>query len=134
MRSAVWLTALALLGAAIAAAPAPKPPPAPSFTQEQARRGRLEFYENCAECHGAKAQGHYGPALIGDDGNVQWYTVKYIYQYSLYQMPHGNPGALPKRVYVDIMAYLLEMHGNKPGKKPLTHAVANTSTALFGPP
>lgn len=133
MKLSLW--AAVVMGAALlAAAPPPKPPPAPSFTLEQANRGQLEFYEHCAECHGAKAQGHYGPALIGSDGNVQWYTVKYIYQYSLYQMPHGNPGALPKSVYVDIVAYLLKMHGNRPGKKALTPAVANSSTALFGPP
>lgn len=133
---AAALTLAGLLGpAALARRPAASGPPAPpSFTAEQAHRGAIEFYENCAECHGARSQGKYGPALVGADGNLQWETVQYVYQYATAQMPAGNAGGLPQRVYVNVMAYLLREHGNRPGKKPLTAAAANTSLALMERP
>lgn len=130
----IFLLALTLVAGAALIAASKAPPPAPSFTTDQARRGQLSYYENCAECHGAKSQGLYGPALVGPDGNVQWETVQYVYQYALSQMPAGNAGGLPKKTYVDIMAYLLQAHGHRPGSKPLTAAIANTSLAVFGPP
>jgi mono/diheme cytochrome c family protein len=134
---ASWLPLAAALVAGVAGIAATKPapaPPVPSYSSDQAQRGQIEYYENCAECHGAEAQGHIGPALVGDDGNLQWETVQYVYQFTTAQMPVGNAGALPKSTYLDIMAFLMKAHGNPPGEKPLTDAVANASQATFERP
>ncbi|HEY8313905.1 MAG TPA: c-type cytochrome [Candidatus Baltobacteraceae bacterium] len=107
--------------------------PAPSFTPDQARKGQTLFYEHCAECHGANLQGQYGPALSGPGGNLQWQPVKQIYAYAVSQMPAGNAGGLPPGEYVEIMAFLMQSHGHRPGSKPLTQSAATTSTAVMGP-
>lgn len=129
MRTFLLICALALPLLAANSKPA-----APSFTADQAQRGRREYVENCAECHGAQSQGRYGPALIGPDDRTQMESVKFVYQFTTAQMPNGNAGGLPQQTYIDIIAYLLEAHGHKPADRPLTVNAANTSTALFGTP
>ena len=110
---------------------APAPPP---FTGEQARKGQTLFYEDCAECHGGALEGKFGPALSGGEGNLQWATVSYVWQYMTAHMPAGNAGGLTREQYVDIMAFLLERHGALPSAKPLTVNAALESKAYLGPP
>ena len=59
----------------------PSNPAPPSFTDEQANKGQIVFYENCAECHGAQLEGNSGPALDATHGNVQWETVSSVFSY-----------------------------------------------------
>jgi putative membrane protein len=105
----------------------------PSYSGTQARAGQTLFYENCAECHGAFLEGNYGPALAGNDGNIQWDTVKYVYTYMRQHMPVGNADGLSKEQYLDIMAFLLASHHHPSGPRPLTEASASASTAKLGP-
>jgi mono/diheme cytochrome c family protein len=108
-------------------------PAAPSYRAEQARQGQTLYYVNCAQCHGAMLEGRIGPALAGGDGNVQWESVSYVWNYALGHMPEGNAGGLPHADYVAIIAFLLKMHGHPAGASPLTEASANAAKALFGP-
>ena len=55
----------ALLLVASAAAAATAGNVSPSYTAAQAWRGRLAYYEHCAECHGGNLGGVTGPALAG---------------------------------------------------------------------
>jgi mono/diheme cytochrome c family protein len=103
-----------------------------SYTTEQAYAGKLDYYESCAECHGAKLEGVFGPALAGDDGNLQYQAVKDVYTYMAAHMPHGNPGGLPQEQYVAIMAFLMQSHGLPAGTKPLTKSAIETDAALMG--
>lgn len=103
----------------------------PSYSADQARAGQTLYYENCAECHGASLEGNYGPALAGPDGNLQWETAQYVFQYMTGHMPAGNADGLTSQQYVEIMAFLLSRHHHAPGK-PLTAAAANASQALLG--
>lgn len=121
------LFALVLLAAANA------PSPVPSYTGDQATKGQILFYEDCAECHGATLGGNYGPALAGPDGNVQWETVTYVWGYMTAHMPAGNANGLKPQEYVEIMAFLLKAHGHPAGTTPLTAAAANASKAYMGP-
>ncbi|HEY8322510.1 MAG TPA: c-type cytochrome [Candidatus Baltobacteraceae bacterium] len=129
LRVIVAVCAAVLVLAAIGAAGKPVPP---SYTAAQADRGRLAYIENCAECHGGQQNGKYGPALNGPDARMQWETVRTVYTFTTAQMPNGNAGGLPKETYLDIMAYLLRLHGNAPGTKPLTDADATNSLAVIG--
>jgi putative membrane protein len=105
----------------------------PPHTARQARVGQTLYYENCAECHGAALNGNFGPALAGNGANVQWDTMKYLWSYITAHMPAGNAGGLSKDDYVDIMAFLLQMHGHPPSRAPLTPEAASTSKAYLGP-
>jgi mono/diheme cytochrome c family protein len=118
MKSVVLAAACAaLLGAGAAAAPKGRAPV--SYTSAQAWRGRLDFYQNCAECHGGNLGGVTGPALAGPDGNLQWQTGKDIYAEISVEMPVGDGGGLPVGEYVDIMAFLYQQHHKPAGNKPL---------------
>ncbi|MBV8530265.1 MAG: cytochrome c [Candidatus Eremiobacteraeota bacterium] len=119
-----------LVIAVILATLAPAPP---SYTETQATKGQILFYEQCAECHGAALDGNFGPALSGDGGNLQWATVSYVWQYVTAHMPAGNAGGLSTTDYLEIMAFLLKAHGNPAGKAPLTPQAALASKALLGP-
>ncbi len=105
----------------------------PSFTDVQARRGQIEFYENCAECHGAQLEGNVGPPLDDSHGNVQWEPVSFVFSYMTAFMPSGNANGLPANTYLDIMAFLLQKHGHAPGRTALTAGAAVNSKAVVGP-
>jgi len=111
----------------------PSEPAAPSFTEEQAQRGQIAFYENCAECHGARLEGNFGPALDDTHGNVQWEPVSFVFSYMTAFMPAGNAHSLRPNDYLDIMAFLLKAHGHQPGAAELTAQAATNSKAVLGP-
>jgi mono/diheme cytochrome c family protein len=121
MRHRGALLALAALLVPAAGAPAlsARGPEPVSYTPDQAWRGRLAYYQNCAECHGGNLGGVTGPALAGRDGNLQWQTGASIWSEISVEMPDGNGGGLPRQTYVDIMAFLYQQHHKPPGNKPL---------------
>jgi hypothetical protein len=47
-------------------------------------------------------------------------------------MPHGHPGELSPKQYVDIMAYLLQRHNKPAGPRPLTAAALKAATSPIG--
>jgi mono/diheme cytochrome c family protein len=103
-----------------------------SYTAQQADAGRLAYVENCAECHGGELEGQFGPALAGDNSRVQWESPQYVYGYFSVAMPHGHPGQLTQREYVDIMAYILQRHNAPAGTRPLTAAALAADTSAIG--
>jgi len=116
-------------GSALTAATTPA---ATSYTVQQAYVGRLDYYASCAECHGAKLEGVFGPALAGGDDNLKYQAVNGVYGYMAAHMPHGNPEGLPQEQYVAIMAFLMQSHGLAAGTKPLTKAAIDADATLMG--
>ena len=108
-------------------------PQPPSYSDAQATKGQILFYENCTECHGAGLEGNFGPALAGSGSNVQWETVTYVWQYMTAHMPAGNAAGLRESEYLEIMAFLIKAHGHPPGPAPLRAKAALESKALMGP-
>ncbi len=104
----------------------------PSYTAPQADAGRLDYIEHCAECHGGELEGTFGPALAGQNSRVQWESPQYVYGYFSVAMPHGHPGQLTQREYVDIMAFILQRHNKPAGTRPLTAAALAADTAAIG--
>jgi mono/diheme cytochrome c family protein len=131
VRVASLLVAFALIGGSALTAAGAVPPSA-SYTSKQAYAGRLDYYESCAECHGAKLEGVFGPALAGPDDNLKYQAVKDVYAYMAAHMPHGNPEGLPEGQYVEIMAFLMQSHGLPAGAKPLTKAAIDADATLLG--
>jgi PQQ-dependent dehydrogenase (s-GDH family) len=108
--------------------PAPSPPPAavagppPQFTLAQAAEGKKAYNTHCAVCHGSTlSNGTMGTPLAGPYFQKTWRgrTVAALLERSLKTMPPAAPGSLPRSLYADIVAYILQMNGYQPGSQPL---------------
>jgi alcohol dehydrogenase (cytochrome c) len=113
---------VALMSAQQPAAPAP-------FTAAQAAAGRTAYDQNCAACHGADLRGV--PALAGPGFIGGWSTrpVKDLISTISASMPPDRPGQLRQEVYLDIVAYILQVNGRMPSDQMLT---ANSSALVGG--
>ena len=84
--------------------------------------GREIFAAKCAKCHGEKAQGDVGPALVGGQGTLNtakplktvgsyWPYATTVWDYINRAMPFDQPGLLkPPEVYA-VVAYILNLNG-----------------------
>lgn len=92
------------------------------FTAAQAAAGKLAYNGNCAVCHGnTMTNGTFGTPLAGQyfDRNWRGRAVKAFYDKSQQTMPPSEPGTLPAEDYTNILAYIFETNGFKPGPTPL---------------
>lgn len=129
---AAFLSAGALLAAGSAPAARASGNSPVSFLASQADAGRLTYYAKCAMCHGANLEGISGPALKGKDANLQSLSVSYVYKYTIVQMPVGNAGGLTTKEYVDLVSFLIESNGRKPGKTAATPATLTADETKIG--
>lgn len=87
----------------------------PSFTEAQVERGRDEYMDNCAECHGDELDnGEFGGApLTGSYFDDHWsgLPVSALYGFMSSAMPPNRPGALSPQTYADITAFILDQNG-----------------------
>lgn len=84
------------------------------YTEEQARRGRGLFAENCSYCH-APSQFSGGTFINRWSGS----PVGSFFQLVRTTMPFDGPGRLSPQQYADVVAYVLEMNGFPAGETPL---------------
>jgi mono/diheme cytochrome c family protein len=87
-----------------------------------ASAGREIFAARCSKCHGEKAQGDVGPALVGGQGTLNtdkplktvgsyWPYATTVWDYVNRAMPFDQPGLLkPPEVYA-VVAYILNLNG-----------------------
>jgi len=107
--------------------------PAALYTSEQAAKGALAYYQNCAMCHGpaldGQPAGYPGPALKGADFADPSYDfhVKDIFNFVAKLMPAATPGSLTPEQDVEIMAFLLQQNGYPAGNRELAYNDAETS-------
>lgn len=90
----------------------------PQFTAAQAAAGKMAYNGNCAVCHGSTmTNGTFGTPLAGEYFRNMWFgrSVGALYDRSHKTMPPAAPGSLPKDSYANIVAYILELNGFKPG-------------------
>ena len=140
----MWtLRVVILAGAGILAAQSPKYGVGRAPTEEQIRglgtaiapdgtglppgsgtvaAGREIFAVRCAKCHGEKANGDVGPALVGGQGTLAtakplktvgsyWPYATTVWDYISRAMPFDQPGLLkPPEVYA-VVAYILSING-----------------------
>ena len=93
----------------------------PQFTAEQASLGKTAFNSNCAACHGnTMTNGTFGPPLAGEYFRDKWtgQTVRAFYDHAK-TMPPSAPASLRDEMYVNIVAYVLEVNGFKAGNAKL---------------
>jgi cytochrome c len=84
--------------------------------------GQEVFAMQCARCHGTKAQGDVGPALVGGKGTLAtarpvktvgsfWPYATTLWDYINRAMPFDKPGLLkPSEVYA-VSAFILTING-----------------------
>ena len=84
--------------------------------------GRDVFAVQCARCHGPKAEGDVGPALVGGQGTLAtakplktvgsyWPYATTLWDFINRAMPFDKPGLLrPSEVYA-LAAYILNLNG-----------------------
>lgn len=107
-------------------APTPKPTAAvvgsaPQFTSAQAAAGKTAYDANCAACHGnTLTNGTFAPPLAGLTFKTTWTgkTVRALYDKTR-TMPPSLPASIPTNTYANIVAYILDVNGYKPGEKAL---------------
>ena len=103
------------------------------YTEDQAAKGELAYYQNCSMCHGpaldGQEGGYSGPALKGADFADPSYDfhVSDIFNFVAKQMPAATPGSLPHDVDVQIMAFILKKNGYPSGSKELVYEEAEKS-------
>ena len=106
-------------GVGVAAA---QPPAAEGgFTADQAAAGWAVYARQCGECHGAGLDGAEAPALRGVDFLNGWagQTTDELFAYVRDEMPPGLGRSLGDQVYLNLVAYILDMNGARPGDAPL---------------
>jgi alcohol dehydrogenase (cytochrome c) len=130
MRGSKTIRILALavttaFGAAMAAAQ--QPASGGPYTAEQAEAGRAAYQTSCASCHLPDLRGsNEAPPLTGVNFMNAWSsrTTADLYDRIRNTMPVNNPGSLSEQAAINIVAYILEANGAKPGNRPLTPTLA----------
>jgi quinoprotein glucose dehydrogenase len=91
------------------------------YTAAQAERGAGAFEGNCSACHGPSPNlQRFDTQTLGD-----------AYTFISTKMPEGDPGALEKSTYTNILAYLLQYAGFPAGETALTPEAAPTISLNF---
>jgi alcohol dehydrogenase (cytochrome c) len=97
-------------------------PPAFSYTAAQAKLGQAVYVEQCASCHGSNLDDAvYAPPVKGAAFRQRWgaETVDGLFTYVSATMPPGRPGSLSNEAYAQLLAYMIQENGTKPGTREL---------------
>ncbi len=95
------------------------------FTAEQAAEGKMVYQRVCSSCH--TLDWYQGQPLRSWDGAA----VYALFEIILVGMPEDNPGSLPRKSYVDVLAYILELNGLPAGETPLPSGRSSLNAILF---
>lgn len=82
------------------------------YTDQQAEAGEDLYAEHCLTCHDKK---YFRPVLKTWDGQA----LGLLYTVMSTSMPESNPGALSRKDYVDILAYILAQNRYPSGDSEL---------------
>jgi mono/diheme cytochrome c family protein len=93
----------------------------PAFTKAQATAGATVYKLQCAACHGATLNNGGAPKLAGPEFLKKWAanTVDDFHFITSTTMPMTKPGALKEAEYLNVIAYVLQTNGFKPGTTAL---------------
>ena len=84
------------------------------YTREQAKVGEQLYAAQCITCHDKK---YFRPVFKTWDGR----TLGLLFTVMSTSMPESNPGALPRKDYVDILAYILKLNRYEDGESELDY-------------
>ena len=92
------------------------------YTADQAKRGKAQYSQNCANCHMDDLSGSgWAQALVGDAFTQAWdgQTVGDLFEVTNTTMPPDKPGSLGPDATLDVVAYLLQSNQFPAGKDEL---------------
>jgi alcohol dehydrogenase (cytochrome c) len=108
------------------------------FTEAQAQRGKTLYAAKCAACHGRNLEGVPSTALAGPRFTDKWgrgrHSVDDLYFVIRTQMPYGEAGSMTNQQYIDVVAFILQTNGYRPGKTALTTDSATLKKFVIAPP
>lgn len=84
------------------------------YTETQAEAGEALYEQHCLTCHDKK---YFRPVLKTWSGQ----PLGILYTMMSASMPQSNPGSLPRKEYVDILAYILSLNRYPAGDSELTY-------------
>src|SRR4051812_5375762 len=93
------------------------------YTPEQANRGKTDYVEQCASCHGvALGGGDETPALAGARFLAHWdnQSVAALFERIRTSMPPDRPGTLSRQTEADILAHIFAANQFPPGRGELS--------------
>jgi PQQ-dependent dehydrogenase (s-GDH family) len=93
----------------------------PQFTARQVADGKKAYENYCAVCHGSTmTNGTFGTPLAGSYFKRNWHgKTAGAFLTKSSAMPPSAPASLPKDTYANIVAYILDFNGFKPGNSAL---------------
>jgi mono/diheme cytochrome c family protein len=98
------------------------------FTAAQATRGNDAYQGNCSSCHGSDLRATTGEAvdLTGPAIRAAWNgrTLQDRFEKIRDTMPLGNPNSLDDRIYMDILAFILQFNEFPAGNQELVPETA----------
>lgn len=83
----------------------------------QAVRGKAAYDQQCSTCHQAELMGNdFIPPLAGSSFTSKWQgkSAKELFDRIQMTMPPTNPGSLSPQMYLDLVAYLLQVNDVHP--------------------
>jgi len=92
------------------------------YSEEQARRGRIEYSRACASCHAEDLRGNgTAPSLIEESFSFLYgdSTVGELLGRIRTLMPSDRPNSLSSQSYCDIVAFILQSNKLPPGEREL---------------
>lgn len=81
------------------------------YTEEQAKRGEVIYYERCGVCHGPQLEGgDMTPALLGGVFTSTWNDLPLsdLFERIRITMPLNQPSTLSRQQTADVTAFLLK--------------------------
>ena len=106
------------------------------YTAEQAARGETVYTEACIACHGQDLGGNSNsPGLTGMGFMFVWEgrTLGAFFEKIQAEMPTDRPGQLPKKDYLDVVAYILQKNSFPEGNEELPSNVEILNGLLIVP-
>ena len=73
------------------------------FSKKQAKTGQNLYEQNCLICHDKK---YFRPVFKSWEGQ----SLGTLFLVMSSSMPQGNPGSLPDKEYIDILAYMMSQN------------------------
>lgn len=139
------VAAIAMAQAETARATGEPPPQGPSrtvwdrvYTEQQAQRGRTEYMQACASCHGEDLRGRStAPSLVEESFAFLWNdrSLGELLERTQTLMPSDRPNSLSSQSYRDIVAFVLEANKIPPGDQELdADAQALLQVFITAPP
>jgi mono/diheme cytochrome c family protein len=108
------------------------------FSAGQVARGKTEYGNQCADCHGENLEGDgkKSPALKGEAFLKSWKTksVHRLIDTTRRTMPPEDPATLSRELCTDVVAYILAENGYPAGKTDLAANAPDLRQIVLEPP